>query len=251
MKLYGLLGRTLKHSFSQKYFTNKFHQEKIDAHYRNFELESIQDILSIIRKEPSLCGFNITIPYKETIIPLLSGISEDARIIGAVNCVKINRQEERISLYGYNTDHIGFRRALLEFLYGVIPTQAYILGTGGASKAVAYVLHSIHIPVSVVSRTPQSGQINYTQLNEQLSSISFHTPILIVNCTPLGTWPACNTAPSIPYEKMNNSFYLFDLVYNPQQTQFMKNGEQYGAHTTNGLHMLIAQAEEGWKIWNS
>lgn len=250
IRKFGLIGRSLKHSFSQKYFTEKFNQEHIHAIYGNYELQSIDEIIDIIRKEPTLCGFNVTIPYKQGILSYLDIISPEAQIIGAVNCVKIVREAERLFLHGYNTDYIGFQHSLQHFLNGVIPSIAYILGTGGASKAIAYVLQQLNIPFYVISRHPQLQQMSYEALNNQISRVHSLSDTLIINCTPLGTWPNCDEAPPIHYHQMNNHFYLFDLVYNPPTTQFMQQGALYGAHAINGLEMLIGQAEEAWNLWN-
>lgn len=244
--LYGLLGFPLGHSFSKTYFTEKFKTENMDAEFRNFELRDITRMLTLIDETPSLKGFAITIPYKEKIIPFLHHISAEAKAIGAVNAVKIDRTNAQTLLSGYNTDVLGFKESLLPFLPTNHPRQALLLGTGGASKAVKYALQSIGIDVITVSRTPDNEQeIGY---NDVVSYID--NSRLIVNATPLGMWPNVRNAPDIPYEHLTTDHYLFDLVYNPETTEFMKRGTQHGAHVRNGLQMLYLQADHSWQIWN-
>lgn len=245
MNLFGLLGFPLGHSFSKTYFTEKFKAEKINAEFRNFELEDISRMFRIIEETPDLKGFAITIPYKEKIIPFLDNISDEARAIGAVNSVKVEHTPAGFSLTGHNTDMAGFRDSLLHFIPHV-PERAFILGTGGAAKAVKYALTSLGVAVSSVSRTPTGIEIGYPEIIRQLDK----TP-LIVNTTPLGTWPHVENCPPIPYEHLTPDHYLFDLVYNPAVTTFMQKGIQQGAKVHNGLEMLHLQAEYSWKIWNS
>ncbi len=243
MILYGLIGRTLGHSFSARYFTDKFHREGIDAEFRNFELAAIDGLKGMLAANPDLRGFNVTIPYKEEIIPLLDGISPEARRIGAVNCVKI----ENGKLTGHNTDVYGFRKSLLNLIGDERP-EALVLGTGGASKAVKWVLADLGIPFKTVSRSSKGGDLTYEDLAKQTDIAAASR--LIVNSTPLGTYPNVDDAPDIPYSAITPGHFMFDLVYNPEQTLFMKKGEAQGARTSNGYEMLIGQAERAWEIWN-
>ena len=245
MQLFGLLGFPLGHSFSKTYFTEKFKTEKIDAEFVNFESDNIEHTLQGIKPTPSLKGFAVTIPYKEKIIPYLDHISEDARKIGAVNSVKVEHTISGSILTGYNTDILGFRESLLEFIQ-TPPTQALLLGTGGASKAVQHALASLGIEVFTVSRTPHFSEISYDQVARFLSN----TP-LIINATPVGMWPHVTNCPDIPYHLLSSNHYLFDLIYNPEITEFMHRGEQQGARIKNGLQMLYLQADYSWKLWNT
>lgn len=245
MQLFGLLGFPLGHSFSKTYFTEKFKTEKIDAEFVNFESDNIEQTLQVIKTTPSLKGFAVTIPHKEKIIPYLDYISEDARKIGAVNSVKVEHTISGSILTGYNTDILGFRESLLEFIQ-TPPTQALLLGTGGASKAVQHALASLGIEVFTVSRTPHFSEISYDQVARFLSN----TP-LIINATPVGMWPHVTNCPDIPYHLLSSNHYLFDLIYNPEITEFMHRGEQQGARIKNGLQMLYLQADYSWKLWNT
>lgn len=240
---YGLIGRKLGHSFSEKFFSEKFRDEHIDAAYRNFELESIDRLGDVLEQNPNLRGFNVTIPYKQEIIPYLSEIEEVAGGIGAVNCVKIVAGK----LYGYNTDVYGFRRSLLDFLAGSRP-DALVLGTGGAAKAVEYVLRELGVEYRNVSRKGREGVLTYDDLRRDPRIVTSHE--LIVNTTPLGMYPAIDAAPEIPYDAITPRHYLFDLIYNPERTLFMARGEARGARTRNGYDMLVGQAERSWDIWN-
>lgn len=246
MKTYGILGYPLGHSFSKKYFTEKFRRERLEAEYLNFEIEDLESVKNIPEHYPRLHGLNVTIPYKQKILPYLSRISPEAQLVGAVNCIRVERQNGEIRLSGYNTDVFGFRTSLLRFL-SEIPEKALILGNGGAAKAVRYVLKSLNIEVRTVSRTPHTiEETDYLSLPDLLPGCR-----LIVNTTPLGMWPETHTYPAIPYELLTPRHYLFDLVYNPETTEFMKRGAAQGARIRNGLEMLTEQAEAGWKIWNS
>lgn len=246
MNLFGLLGFPLGHSFSKTYFTEKFKAEGINAEFVNFEFNDIKQMQQIIHNTPNLKGFAVTIPYKEKIIPLLNHISKEAKAIGAVNSVRVEHTLYGPILTGYNTDVRGFKESLLQFI-PCVPRQALLLGTGGASKAVKYALESIDIKVITVSRTPRtSSYISYDQILQHLS----HSH-LIVNATPVGTWPHVTDYPDIPYNHLTADHYLFDLVYNPTITEFMKRGQQQGAHVHNGLQMLQLQANYSWQIWNS
>ena len=239
--LYGLLGFPLGHSFSKSFFTDKFANEGINAEYVNFELPNLDDLKSIIDGESRLKGFNITIPYKIDIIPMLESLSDEARAIGAVNCVKIVDGK----LFGHNTDAYGFKSSLLD-LIGDCRPNALILGTGGASRAVKYALSSLGIEYQLVSRQEGNDTISYEMLDESI----INKYKLIINTTPLGTFPNIDNAPNLPYNLITGEHFLYDLVYNPSQTKFMKQGESQGAQVTNGYDMLVAQALESWSIWS-
>ena len=242
MKQYGLIGKSLGHSFSKSYFENKFIKEQIqNASYSNFPLESIEEFKSLIKKT-TFRGLNVTIPYKSSIIPFLDELSEETKSIGAVNTIQFKNNR----LIGYNTDYLGFHKAIKPFLQNTME-QALILGTGGASKAVVYALEKIGIKCLCVSRLPNEQQLNYNQLNDLV--LKHH--LLIVNTTPLGTAPNINECPDIPYQFITEQHLLVDLVYNPEETLFLKKGKENLANILNGKSMLIHQAEEAWKIWNS
>jgi len=249
MDLYGLIGYPLRHSFSVRYFSEKFKKEKIvDSSYRNFSLERIEDFTEIIEKYPDLSGLNVTIPYKEKIIEYLDEVDDTAKKIGAVNTISIKNIDGQKYLKGYNTDAPGFMKALRTVLNPEIKS-ALILGTGGASKAIDFALQQADIKTIFVSRTPTpvSGEISYANLNADV----IHENLLIVNTSPLGTFPNSEECPNIPYNLLSGKHILFDLVYNPERTLFMKKGQERGAKTSNGYMMLVNQAEESWKIWNS
>jgi shikimate dehydrogenase len=241
---YGLIGYPLSHSFSQKYFTEKFEKEKIsDAIFHAFSLPSIDVLPNLLQTHPLLKGFAITIPYKRAIIPYLQYASEAVQQMNACNCVKITDGK----LYGYNTDVIGFERSFVKHLKPHYK-NALILGTGGAASAVEFVLKKLKINYRFVSRTKDDEKkiIGYDDLdNEVMSRYQ-----IIINCTPLGTYPKTDEAPSIPYRFLTSQHYLFDLVYNPSKSKFLSRGEQHGATIQNGYEMLVLQAEENWKIWN-
>ncbi|MCC8172956.1 MAG: shikimate dehydrogenase [Odoribacter sp.] len=245
MKIYGIIGYPLGHSFSQKYFTEKFEKENIDAQYLKFEISSIAEITSVLEGNDNLAGFNVTIPYKQQIIPYLNELSPEATKIGAVNCVKIENKGGKKKLTGYNTDACGFHHSLINFIPNNNVTHALILGNGGAAKAVRYVIDNLGIKSLTVSRTPSGeNEISYDQVKNYIP-----THKLIINTSPLGTSPNVESCPDIPYELLSSEHYLFDLVYNPEITKFMSEGEKMGAHTKNGFEMLIGQAEEAWKKW--
>lgn len=244
MTEYALIGYPLVHSFSMQYFTEKFEREGIDARYLNMEMESVAALLDAIKAHPQLKGLNVTIPHKQAVIPLLTAVSDEALAIGAVNCIKIGRKP--LTLTGYNTDVIGFERSIKPLLRPH-HRKALVLGTGGASKAVAYGLRQLGIEPTLVSRTPAQGMLGYDALNKDI--MAEHT--VIVNCTPLGTYPNVDTCPDIPYKYISSRHLLYDLVYNPAQTLFLQKGEAAGAKVKNGLEMLHLQAEAGWQIWNS
>ena len=244
MREFGLIGKTLKHSFSQKYFEEKFRREQItDASYSLFELTDIKQLTEFIRQHPQLVGFNVTIPYKQQIIPYLNELSEEAAAVNAVNTVVIERVGGQILTKGHNTDIIGFRESLREV---DLSKQALVLGTGGAAAAVTYVLENLGCRCTAISRDPQRG-LPYSALNADI--IRQHKFIVI--CTPLGTYPNINEKPDIPYEGLSGEHFLYDLVYNPSETAFLKEGILRGAKVQNGLQMLHAQAEASWRIWNN
>ena len=242
MRTYGLIGFPLTHSFSSKYFAEKFSREGItDCIYKNFPLENINEF-PVLSKAETLSGLNVTIPYKESVIEYLDELDQTVRAIGAVNCIKFTNGRA----VGYNTDAYGFSESLKSFI-GETKLKALILGTGGSSKAVAYSLDSIGIPYQSVSRTKNSDNLTYPELTENI--ISSHK--LIINTTPVGMFPNTIDAPTIPYQYLTSGHFLFDLIYNPEETLFLKQGSNYGAHTRNGLEMLQLQAEKSWTIWNS
>ena len=246
MKKFGIIGYPLGHSFSPGYFNEKFANEGIDAHYDKYELPVITDLQAIIDYTPDLCGFNVTIPYKEKVMSYLDNVSPEARAIGAVNVVKVTRKDgDTPYLEGYNSDVIGFMRSI-EPLLDKHHKKALVLGTGGASKAVSYGLHQLGIETVLVSRSQKDKTIQYQQITPEL--LNEYT--VIVNCTPCGMAPHFNECPDIPYEALTKQHLLYDLVYNPDETLFLKKGKAQGALTKNGLEMLLLQAEAGWEIWN-
>ncbi len=239
-KLYGLIGFPLSHSFSKKYFTEKFEREQVGGHqYELFEIDHISKLKSeVLPNHPNLCGLNVTIPYKKEVIAYLDDLTNLP--LEACNCIKISEGK----LKGFNTDVIGFEASLIP-LIKPNHTPALIVGTGGAAEAVKYVLNKLQIPFKVASRSKTSETVEYTELTAHF--ISTHK--LIINCTPLGTYPKVDECPPIPYEGIGPEHYLFDLVYNPVETLFLKKGSEYGAVTKNGSDMLAIQAEAGWRIW--
>lgn len=239
---YGLIGNPLEHSFSKEYFTKKFKKEHIEAEYLNFELKEISELPELWKEHPALVGLNVTIPFKEEVMEYLDDIDEVAKEIRAVNVLKLDNGK----VIGYNTDYIGFQKSLEKVLKPE-HQNALILGTGGVSQAVDYVLKQLEIPYRKVSRDPSGDYIGYKQLTDNLVSEC----TLIINCTPLGTYPHEDECPPIPYEGITDKHLLFDMVYNPAETEFMKQGKKAGAETKNGREMLEIQAEEAWKIWNS
>ena len=246
MDRYGLIGYPLKHSFSKDYFNGKFRAEGIDAEYVNFEISSIKEFKTILKENPDLKGLNVTIPYKEQVIPYLDQLSENVKLIGAVNVIKIERSKGKIKkLTGFNSDIIGFKNSL-EPLLKPHHQKALVLGTGGAAKAIYYGLQQLGIIPTYVSRVKQpETALIYDELTEH--DIQTHT--LIVNCTPVGMWPNVDECPKIPYEYLTADHLLYDLLYNPDETLFMKRGAQHGATVKNGLEMLLLQAFAGWSFW--
>lgn len=243
MKTFGLIGQTLSHSFSKKYFSEKFQKENIVAQYNNYELQSIKEFTNLI-KENTLSGLNVTIPYKESIIPFLDELVDEGKQIGAVNTIKFTSENK---LVGYNTDAYGFAQSIKPFLNNH-HERALILGSGGASKAICFVLNQLGIDFLIVSRNPEAeNEISYSDLNEHYIN-AFK---LIINTSPVGTFPQINEYPNIPYEYLSKDHLLYDLVYNPKLTAFLKKGKERETLTLNGLDMLKHQAEKAWKIWNS
>src|ERR1017187_1060443 len=235
MKQYGLIGYPLSHSFSKKYFTEKFKKENIsDCEYNLYPIENIDQLPQLIADNPTLYGLNVTIPYKESVIPFLDELDETAKAVGAVNCVKILRDENNHRLIGYNTDVFGFRQSIKPFLE-IQHERALILGTGGASKAVAYVLKEIGIDFYFVSRNKESELKDKTFLYDELNEYIINAFKLIVNATPVGMYPNINGTPPLPYNFITPSHLLYDLVYNPAETEFIKHGKLQGASTVNGL----------------
>lgn len=242
MKRFGLIGKKLGHSFSAKYFAEKFEREGLlECDYSLYELPEIECVKEFMLT-PDLVGFNVTIPYKQQIIPYLDALDAQAREVGAVNCVKIERDGRRV---GYNTDVDGIRLSLDKLLGEEKVSAALILGTGGASQAVQYVLCERGIDYKVVSRDKGKADLTYDDLTQEVMA----THRLIINASPVGMYPACENCPDIPYAMLSGSHYLFDLVYNPLTTRFMELGAEQGAATLSGIDMLYAQAESAWKIW--
>ncbi|MBN9380536.1 MAG: shikimate dehydrogenase [Chitinophagaceae bacterium] len=242
MRKFGLIGYPLSHSFSQKYFTEKFQQLDItDCKYELYPIEDIAAVKNILQ-DPELCGLNVTIPYKQAVIPFLHGMNAVVEEIRACNCIRIQGGKA----YGYNTDTVGFSASLVRKL-GQGHRQALILGTGGASKAVEYVLRKLGIGFMYVSRNAGHGVLRYEEVTEDI--LRRHT--MVINTTPLGMYPKVDECPPLPYEAIGPEHYLFDLVYNPPLTLFLRQGKDRGAVVENGYDMLIGQAEESWRIWNS
>ncbi len=244
MNKLGLLGKNISYSFSKTYFKKKFEDENIDdTTYENFDIEHIDLFPSILKNTEGLKGLNVTIPYKEAVIPYLDKINKKAKEIGAVNTIKVTKKGK---LVGYNTDYYGFKKSI-EPLLRPHHKKALILGTGGASKAIAYSLRQLNIDYSYVSRTASENiEFTYNTLTDLI--IGQHQ--IIINCTPLGTFPNVNVSPDISYKSITKQHILFDLIYNPEETKFLKQGKENEAMTINGLKMLKLQAEKAWSIWN-
>lgn len=239
MNTYGLIGKNIDYSFSRNYFNNKFKNDNIlNSQYINFDIDNLSQLNNIFNKKDK--GYNVTIPYKKEIIPYLDALDIHSKKIGAVNTIKVENGQK----IGFNTDWIGFKKSI-EPLLKTHHTQALILGTGGSSKAVAYALEQLQITYKTVSRN--KGDFAYDELSQKLLS----EYLLIINCTPLGTFPVVDVAPEIPYQYLTDKHLAYDLIYNPAETLFLKNCREKGAVTKNGLEMLEIQAEESWKIWNS
>ncbi len=241
-KKFGLIGKNIDYSFSKKYFSEKFKKENLDYTYSNFDIVNISEIESILQNN-SISGYNVTIPYKEEIIKFLDEIDEVAKDIGAVNTIKKIDNKN----IGFNTDSIGFEKSLLPLIENKISKNALILGSGGASKAIKYVLKKLKINYSTVSRKEGKSEFVYENLNE----VILNKFKMIINCSPVGTFPNINNCPNIPYEFLTKDHILYDLVYNPIESLFLKKGRKLGCKTKNGLEMLEIQANESWSVWNN
>lgn len=247
MDKYGLIGFPLGHSFSRKFFTEKFETEHIDAEYLNFEIPSTDMLLEVVARNPELKGLNCTIPHKQAIMPMLDELSDEAKEIGAVNVIKVSRKEGKngaFHLKGYNSDIIGFMNSIRPLLKPH-HQKALILGTGGASRAIRVGLSKLGLEWKYVSRRPAEGQFTYEDITPEV----LRQYEVIVNCSPVGMFPHVDEAPALPYEAMTERTLLYDLVYNPLETEFMKRGAKYGATTKNGLEMLHLQALASWDFW--
>ena len=238
---FGLIGKNIDYSFSKKYFSEKFKKENLDCTYSNFDIENISLIESILQKN-GISGYNVTIPYKQEIIKFLDEIDEVAKAIGAVNTIKKIDNKN----IGFNTDCIGFEKSLIPLIENKKPDSALILGGGGASKAVKYVLKKIKINYSTVSRKEGKSEFIYENLND----VIINKFKMIINCSPVGTFPNINKCPNIPYKHLTKEHVLYDLVYNPIESLFLRRGRELGCKTKNGLEMLEIQANESWRIWN-
>lgn len=249
MKQFGLIGYPLAHSFSKKYFEEKFQRESIvESGYGLFELKRIEELPILLQSNPDLIGLNVTIPYKQSVLDYLDDVSAEAKEIGAVNCIKVvgGDTNQGKKLIGYNTDTFGFRESLSGLIKDANNLRAFVLGTGGSSKAVSYVLRYMNIDFVLVSREKNGTFITYSEVEKHLS-----TSNLFVNTTPLGMFPDTDSFAPIPYHLLTPKDFLFDLVYNPAETEFLKRGKAAGAITKNGLEMLQLQAEKSWDIWNT
>ena len=239
----GIIGKSLSHSFSKEYFEKKFRDLGLKDHsYEQFEIEQIADLKTLLLKNPDLQGLNVTIPYKETVIPFLNELDPEAREIGAVNCITISKKKK---LKGYNTDYHGFKKSIQPLLKEH-HKKALILGTGGASKAIAYALRKLKIEYDFVSRTADEFQYKY----EELDASIFEEYTIIINTTPVGTHPNVDDCPNLDYSLFTKKHIAYDLIYNPEETAFLKKAKTQGTVTKNGYEMLVLQAEKAWKIWN-
>lgn len=247
-RIFGLIGYPLSHSFSQKYFTEKFNREKInDCSFNLYPISEISELPELLKKEQNLKGLSVTIPYKTQVISMMNELDETAEKTRAVNSIKIMRRNNKMILTGYNTDIFGFEKSLLKTSFNNIK-KALILGTGGASLAVEWVLKKYNIDYKKVSRNPKNNnEINYSQITHKIIKDSF----LIINSTPLGMYPKTDEYPDIPYSAITDKHILFDLTYNPEETLFLRKGKKQGAFIKNGLDMLHFQAEKSWEIWNT
>jgi len=246
MDKYGLIGYPLGHSFSISYFNQKFADEGINARYENFEIKSIDQLEEVLAVNPELRGLNVTIPYKEKVMDYLDTITPEAQAIGAVNVIKVTHEGKNVKLKGYNSDVIGFTQSIEPMLDKKWNTKALILGTGGASKAINYSLKSLGLETVYVSRYQRPGTIQYETITPDVIK-EFN---VIVNCTPVGMYPHTEECPMLPYEAMDSHTILYDLIYNPDETLFMKRGREHGAEVKNGLEMLLLQAFASWEFWH-
>lgn len=242
-KVFGLIGKNISYSFSKKYFTEKFALVQLDdCTYQNFDIQSVEEFPKVIADNPDLKGLNVTIPYKEAIIPYLNKLSKNAAQIGAVNVIRFTKKGK---LKGYNSDYYGFMKSL-EPLLQPHHKRALILGTGGAAKAVSFALDKLGILYTFVTREEKPGMIDYDLIN----ATTFDNHQIVINCTPVGTAPETKEFPPLPYNFFTEKHIAFDLIYNPEETQFLKKAKKKGAITKNGYEMLVLQAEKAWKIWN-
>ena len=246
MDKYGLIGYPLGHSFSISYFNQRFQDEGIDAVYENYEIPNIDALPEVLGSNPELKGLNVTIPYKEKVIPFLDSIAPEARAIGAVNVIRVTHRGNKTELKGYNSDVIGFTKSIEPMLDKKWHQKALILGTGGASKAIDYGLRSLGLETVFVSRYERPNTIQYQSVTPEV--VKEYN--VIVNCTPLGMYPKTEVCPELPYEAMDSHTILYDLIYNPDETLFMKRGAEYGANVKNGLEMLLLQAFASWEFWH-
>ena len=245
MDKYGIIGHPLGHSFSKNYFNEEFHDEGIDAEYINFDIQNIGNLPEVLATNPELKGLNVTIPYKEKVLSYLDYISVEARAIGAVNVIRVEHKGNNVLLKGYNSDVIGFTRSI-EPILEKFHRKALVLGTGGASKAVSYGLRSLGLETVLVSRFERPGTIQYKDITPDV----VREYKVIVNCTPCGMYPNYEECPELPYEALDSHNLLYDLIYNPDETLFMKKGREQGALTKNGIEMLLLQAFASWDFWN-
>lgn len=242
MKTLGLIGRNISYSFSRTYFQEKFSKEEYEnIQYINFDVKDLMNIKEVLQ-DTNLIGCNVTIPYKEEIIPFLDELDFHAKSIGAVNTISKNKGK----LVGSNTDWIGFKESLIPLLTNRSTIKALVLGTGGAAKAIIYALKQLNIPFVQVSRMPNNNQLNYTDIDKEILE-KYH---LIINCTPIGTFPNIDECPEIPYHFITKNHICYDLIYNPEKTLFLQKAQQNEAVIINGYQMLVNQAEESWKIWS-
>ena len=246
MDKYGLIGYPLGHSFSISYFNQKFQDEGINAVYENFEIPDVDLLNEVVDSNPNLKGLNVTIPYKEKVMQYLDTISPEARAIGAVNVIRVTHEGTKIKLKGYNSDVIGFTQSIEPMLDKKWHKKALILGTGGASKAIDYGLRNLGLETVFVSRYERPGTIQYETITPEV--VKDYN--VIVNCTPVGMYPKTEECPKLPYEAMDSHTILYDLIYNPDETLFMKRGAEHGAQVKNGLEMLLLQAFASWEFWH-
>lgn len=247
MDKYGLIGYPLGHSFSITYFNQKFADEGINAKYENYELKGIDQLEEVLAMNPELKGLNVTIPYKEKVMDFLDSVAPEAQAIGAVNVIKVIHDGNKLKLKGFNSDVIGFTQSIEPMIDHKWHQKALVLGTGGASKAICYGLKSLGIDPVCVSRYERPGTICYNQVTPEV--IKEYN--VVVNCTPVGMYPNVDECPPLPYEAMDQHTILYDLIYNPDETLFMKRGREYGADVKNGLEMLLLQAFASWEFWHS
>lgn len=247
MAIFGIIGKQLAHSYSPAYFKNKFNDLKIKAEYLTFELSDISLLPELLTNNPDLAGLNVTVPYKESVLPFLDSFNKEAGLIGSVNTIKISKVGNDAHLHGFNTDIVGFKKAVTPLIEDRTGIKALVLGTGGSAKSIVFVLDQLGVLYKRVSRTPESDELSYNDLNSEI--ISSHQ--LIINTTPLGMFPDIDTVPNIPFQLLSSDHILFDLNYNPQETKFLREGKKRNAMVENGLKMLQFQADASWKIWQS